>query len=157
MIAEETGSYLFAIESEQEYPLQSYRELLDVAKAEQDQNARPKLKADVQNFDSYDTIYLGYPIWWGGLPMPLYTFMEAHNWSGKTVFPFCTHEGSGLSGTEAAIRSSCKGASVRSGLAVRGSTAQNDKAATRSAVKKWLNSSARADSPISSLQRKLAN
>ena len=96
------------------------------------------LKADVPNFDSYDTIYIGYPIWWGDLPMCIYTFMESHQWNGKTVIPFCTHEGSSLAGTESSIRSTCKGATLLKGLAVRGSTAQNNRTAARKSVQDWL-------------------
>ena len=96
------------------------------------------LKADVPNFDSYDTIYIGYPIWWGDLPMCIYTFMESHQWNGKTVIPFCTHEGSSLAGTESSIRSTCKGARLLKGLAVRGSTAQNNRTAARKSVQDWL-------------------
>ena len=96
------------------------------------------LKADVPNFDSYDTIYIGYPIWWGDLPMCIYTFMESHQWNGKTVIPFCTHEGSSLAGTESRIRSTCKGATLLKGLAIRGSTAQNNRTAARKSVQDWL-------------------
>lgn len=120
------------------YPINDHKALLDTAKAELNRKARPALKADVPNFDSYDTIYIGYPIWWGDLPMCIYTFMESHQWNGKTVIPFCTHEGSSLAGTESSIRSTCKGATLLKGLAVRGSTAQNNRTAARKSVQDWL-------------------
>ena len=138
MIAEQTGADIFELETAAAYPINDHKALLDTAKAELNRKARPALKADVPNFDSYDTIYIGYPIWWGDLPMCIYTFMESHQWNGKTVIPFCTHEGSSLAGTESRIRSTCKGATLLKGLAVRGSTAQNNRAAARKSVQDWL-------------------
>ena len=61
-----------------------------IAKDEQNKKARPDLKADI-DINAYDTIYIGYPNWWGDMPMPVYTFLEAHDWKGKTIIPFCTH------------------------------------------------------------------
>ena len=75
---------------------------------------------------------------WGDMPIPVYTFLEAHDWKGKTVIPFCTHEGSGLSGTESRIRSTCKGATVEKGLAVQGKVAQTNRSAAKKAVQDWL-------------------
>ena len=72
------------------------------------------------------------------MPMCIYTFIESQSWSGKNVVPFCTHEGSGLSGTKNTIRSICKGATVAKGLAVQGKTAQNNRTAARKAVQDWL-------------------
>lgn len=138
MIAEQTGADIFELETAAAYPINDHNALLDTAKAELNRKARPALKADVPNFDSYDTIYIGYPIWWGDLPMCIYTFMESHQWNGKTVIPFCTHEGSSLAGTESRICSTCKGATLLKGLAVRGSTAQNNRTAARKSVQDWL-------------------
>lgn len=70
--------------------------------------------------------------------MAVYTFIEKHDWQGKTVIPFCTHEGSGLSGTERKLKAACKGAAVLKGLAVRGATAQNEQEQARQSVKNWL-------------------
>ena len=78
----------------------TYDALTDYAKQEQNENARPEIKDTVKNFDSYDTIYLGYPIWWGDLPMICYTFLESYDFSGKTIIPFCTSASSPL-GTSA--------------------------------------------------------
>ena len=99
MIAREAGADIFEIVPEKEYPHGSYDEVVEIAKQEKAVKARPAIKGDV-NVDDYDVIFIGYPNWWGDMPMPVYTFLEKHNWSGKTVVPFCTHEGSGLSKTE---------------------------------------------------------
>ncbi len=87
----------------------------------------------------YDTVFIGYPIWWGDLPMILHTFMERYDFAGKTVIPFNTHEGSGQSGTQSAIANKLSGATVLQGLAMRGSTAQALVCAgTDATVKNWL-------------------
>lgn len=137
-IAEETGGTLFHIEKEEEYP-DTYDELTDIAKAEQNENARPKLKGSVENFDQYDTIYLGYPIWWGDLPMPVYTFLENYDFSGKTVIPFCTHEGSGNAGTQATLEKLLPDSTVKDILAVNGSDAQELSNSTLDELKAWIN------------------
>ena len=137
MIAAETGADLFEIEPTRAYTTTSYNTLINEAKDEQQKKARPALKAD-KDISAYDTIFIGYPIWWGDMPMPVYTFLEAHDWSGKTVVPFCTHEGSGLGGTESRIRSTCKSATVAKGLAVQGKTAQTNRAAAKKAVQEWM-------------------
>ena len=136
-IAEETGSELFELETQKPYPTDSYSRLTQIAKDEQNKKARPALKADI-DITAYDTIYIGYPNWWGDMPMPVYTFLEAHDWKGKTIISFCTHEGSGLSGTESRIRSTCKGATVEKGLAVQGKVAQTNRSAAKKAVQNWL-------------------
>ena len=86
------------------------------------------------SLDGYDEIYLGYPNYWGDLPMAVYTFLEAFDWTGKTIHPFCTHEGSGLSGTERNLRRTCGGAAVTRGLAIQGSEADS----AQPAVEKWI-------------------
>ena len=139
MIAEQTGGDLFHIETVTPYP-QDYDECTAVAQREQRENARPELNATVDNMDDYDTIYLGYPIWWGNMPMAVYTFLESYDWNGKTIIPFSTHAGSGLSGTEAHIASACPGAELRSGFTISGQTAQNDRETTERAVLEWLDS-----------------
>ena len=125
MIAEETDADLFEIVTVNPYP-DTYDECTDVAKQEQNDNARPEIINPPEDLDQYDTIFIGYPIWWGDLPMAVYTFLESYDFSGKTVIPFCTHEGSGLSGTKSSIENTCSGATVLDGLAVRGSVAQNE-------------------------------
>lgn len=136
MIASTTGSDTFEIVPSKEYP-KTYKECTDVAKDEQKKNARPAYKGDVDT-SAYDTIYIGYPIWWGDMPMVVYTFLEKHDLNGKTIIPFCTHEGSGVSGTDSAIKRLYKNAAVKSALAVRGATAQNKRNEAQKAVDEWL-------------------
>lgn len=136
MIAEATGGRLFEIVPEKAYP-ETYQECVEVAKQEKERNARPAVKGDIA-VEDYDVVFIGYPNWWGDMPMAVYTFLEKHDWSGKTLLPFCTHEGSGLSGTERKIADACKGATVGRGLALRGATAQNKRDEARKAVQSWL-------------------
>lgn len=136
MIADATGADMFHIETVNLYP-SDYRQCVETVRHERQSNARPAVKGDIHTED-YDIIYLGYPNWCGDMPMAVYTFIEKHCWQGKTVVPFCTHEGSGLSGTEQLIQSACKGAKVLKGLTVRGTTAQNDPDTARKAVTSWL-------------------
>ena len=136
LIAAETGADLFHIETQEPYPA-DYDQCIEVAKREKESAARPTIKGDAR-VEDYDVIYLGYPNWWGEMPMAVYTFIEKHNWQGKTVVPFCTHEGSGLSGTERRIGAACAGAKVLPGLAIRGTTAQNSRETARKAVLSWL-------------------
>ena len=135
MIAEATGGRLFEIVPEKAYP-DTYQECVEVAKQEKEHNARPAVRGDIAAED-YDVVFLGYPNWWGDMPMPVYTFLEKHDWRGKTILPFCTHEGSGLSGSERKIADACKGATVGRGLALRGATAQNKRDEARKAVQSW--------------------
>ena len=137
VIAEQTGADLFEIVPVVDYP-QSYDECLEVATAEQREGARPEYVGDVENWDQYDTIFIGYPIWWGEIPNIVYTFMENHDFAGKTVIPFNTHEGSGQSHSQRDIENALPDATVLKGLAVRGATAQNDADATAKAVSGWL-------------------
>ncbi len=135
MIADMTGADLFHIEPVSEYPA-DYTECTEVAKKEHEANARPAYKDDAK-VEDYDIIFIGYPIWWGDAPMPVYTFIENHQWEGKTVIPFCTHEGSGLS-NEDEIRKACKGATFKKGLGMYGHTAQKDSTEAKATVEKWL-------------------
>ncbi len=135
-IAAETGGALFEIVPQRDYP-ESYDACTEAAKREQAAQARPALVSDAA-VEAYDVIFIGYPNWWGDMPMPVYTFIEKHDWSGKRVIPFCTHEGSGLSGTERRIAELCEGAAVGKGLSLRGATAQNSPDRVRQAVRTWL-------------------
>ena len=137
MIAEETGADLFEIATVNPYP-DTYDECRDVANQEQNDNARPEIINPPANLNQYDTIFIGYPIWCGDLPMAVYTFLESYDFSGKTVIPFCTHEGSGLSGTKSSIENTCSGATVLDGLAIRGSVAQNEQDEAKADVIEWL-------------------
>ena len=102
VIQQTVGGDLFRIETVQEYPL-DHDPLVDQAAEEQDEEARPELAAQIENLDQYDTILLGYPNWWGDMPMPLYTFLEENDLSGKTIIPFTAHGGSGFSNTVSTI------------------------------------------------------
>jgi flavodoxin len=103
--------------------------LLEFAKNEQEQNARPRLAARLENLEQYDTIFLGYPIWWYDLPMPIYSFLDQYDLSGKTIIPFTVHGGSRLSGTIEKIVRLEPGANViQDGLAIsRNSVAQSER------------------------------
>lgn len=129
-IAEHTGADKFEIVPVKAYP-NDYQETVDIATEERNNNARPEYQGDIDISD-YDTIFLGYPIWWGDMPMIVYSFLEKHDFPDKTVIPFNTHEGSGSSGTYQKIQGILSGAEVRDGLALTGSTArtENGKAQT---------------------------
>ena len=138
MIAEETGAELFEVlPEEDDYPF-TYDELLDVAKQEQNENARPLYAGNLPDLSKYDTIFIGSPVWWGDWPMIMYTVFENNDFTGKTLIPFSTHEGSGLSGFDKKLASACPDSTVLEGLAVRGSDAQNNQDSVRSTVNDWL-------------------
>ncbi len=136
MIAEQIGADLFEIEAVTPYPT-SHRELLDVSRKEMASNVRPEIADTVDNIDDYDTIFIGYPNWWGDMPMIVYSFLESYNLSGKTIVPFCTHGGSRLSNTESTI-AKITGGVIKDGLAILGTTAQNDRDTARRMVIDWL-------------------
>ena len=133
MVQEATGGDLFLIQTEKTYP-SDYRETTDEAKAEQNNDARPALSSHVENMDKYDTIILIYPNWWGTLPQPLFSFLEEYDFTGKTILPLCTHEGSRMGSSESDIRSLCPNAALLDGLAVRGTSVNS----AQSDVEKWL-------------------
>lgn len=136
MIAEETNATLFQLTPVTPYP-NDYTECTRQAQAERTENARPAIQGDIA-IDAYDTIYIGYPIWWSDMPMPVYSFLEAHDWNGKVIRPFCTHEGSGLGSTRSYLRNTCTGAIVGEGLAIQGTTAQTNPEQTRKVVRNWI-------------------
>ena len=124
MIREITGGDLFHIEAVNAYP-EDYTETTEVAKQELRDNARPELTGHLDSIDSYDVIFLGYPNWWGTMPMPMFTFLEEYHFSGEKIVPFCTHEGSGLGHSEKDIAKVCPNAKLLKGLAIHG-TRVND-------------------------------
>lgn len=139
MVAERTGADVFEITpAVDNYPTDNYRALTDIGLQEQKDGARPAIATDVENFADYDTVFLGYPIWWGDLPMILYTFMESHDFSGKTVVPFCTHGGSQMAGTAVKIENAVTADAVLNGLAIEGTDAQNNRDSVRETVNDWL-------------------
>lgn len=126
MIAEMTGADLFKIEQKVPYAA-DYRTCVAEARKDFQENARPELSKMPVNLDEYDEIYLGYPNYCGTMPMAVYTFLEAFDFTGKTIHPFCTHEGSGLSNTVKDIEKAAKGAEVTNGLAIHGSRVDSSK------------------------------
>ena len=136
MIAEKIGADLFEIERATPYP-EGYDACCDEALEEQRASARPEL-AVLPDISGYETVYFGFPCWWGDLPMPVYTAIEALDWSGKTIAPFNTHAGSGESGMFVTLASKCEGATVTDGLTIAGTTAQNDRPSAQSQVEAWL-------------------
>lgn len=137
VIAEQTGADLFFIEPIVPYP-EDYDTMLTVATQEKNDDVRPEYIGDVEQWEQYDTVFIGYPIWWGGIPNIIYSFLEFHDFTGKTVIPFNTHEGSGQAGTQQDIESRLPGITVLQGLAVSGSKAQNDAEGTTQDVQDWL-------------------
>ena len=137
VIADMTGGDLFEIRTVTPYP-EDYASMLRVAQEEIDADARPELAAQVENMADYDVIFIGYPIWHGRMPQAIYSFMESHDLTGKTVIPFNTHEGSGQSGTQRVIENALPGSTVLQGLAIRGKVAQEDPEQTRSLIEPWL-------------------
>ena len=132
-IAEEAGCETMEILTEETYPA-DYNETVDQAKQEQNEGFRPLLKADEKAVEDYDTIYLVFPNWWGDLPMPVYSFLEAHNLAGKTVNVFVTHEGSRFSNTVGTIAELEPGADVREGLAIQGGSVSD----SEQTVRQWV-------------------
>lgn len=138
MIANKTGAELFEIVPEKDYPT-DYNECIAIAKKELQADARPAVKGDIA-IEDYDVVFIGYPNWWGEVPMCVYTFIEKHDWTGKKVIPFITHEGSGMGGTDKNIAKACNGANVLvgKGLAIQGKTAQENQTVAKQSVERWL-------------------
>ena len=133
MVADMTGGDLFEVETVKTYP-EDYYQCIDEAKAELQRGDRPEVKAYADDLEDYDTIYVGYPNWWGTMPMVMFTFLEHYDLSGKRIIPFCTNEGSGMGGSERDLKKICKGAKVEKGLSIHGAEA----AQSRSKVEAWV-------------------
>ncbi len=132
-IRENTGADLFEITAVDPYP-QNYDAVVDVARREQNANSRPKLTEKVEAMDAYDVVCIGYPNWWGTMPMAVFSFLEQSDFSGQRILPFCTHEGSGMGRSESDLRKLFPRATVANGLAIRGSSAP----AAQAEVVNWL-------------------
>ncbi|MBM6852612.1 flavodoxin [Mediterraneibacter glycyrrhizinilyticus] len=133
MISEETGADLFSIRTVEKYP-DNYSDTVDQGQEEQSEEARPELASHIEDISQYDTVFLGYPNWWGDMPMAVYSFLDEYDLSGKTVIPFVTSGGSRFSGTVSAIESAEPDAEVQEGIALSDSetvSAQED-------VRAWL-------------------
>ena len=111
-----------------------YMTCIEQAKKDLREKARPELVSLPDSIDDYDAIVLAYPNYWGTMPMAVVTFLERFDFSGKTILPLCTNEGSGMGSSERDIKKTCPGAAVRAGLAITGSQAANAK----TSVRKWL-------------------
>ena len=135
IIHDNVGGDIVKLETTEAYP-SDYDELVDYAQREQQGDARPELSTVIENIEQYDTIFLGYPNWWGDMPMAIYTFLDTYDLSGKTIAPFITHGGSGLSGTPENIQEEELNASVTEGLAIDGDEASD----SSEDVVEWLNS-----------------
>ena len=133
MLAELTGGELYKIEQEQPYS-EGYKTCIAEAKADLQKKARPEVLNLPDDLDAYDEIYLGYSNYCGTMPMAVYTFLEHYDFTGKTIHPFCTHEGSGLSHTVQDIQKAAPQARVTKGLAIHGSSVDGAKAA----LENWI-------------------
>lgn len=133
ILQELTGAELFKIEPVVAYA-EDYSECIEEAQQDLKRDARPELKGYPDSIDDHDTIYLGYPNYWGTMPMAVFTFLDKYDFSGKTIKPFCTHEGSGMGSSEADIKRLCKGAAVEPGLAIHGAKAS----AAQADLKRWI-------------------
>jgi flavodoxin len=123
MIQKLTAGDMFRIDTVKNYP-EDYQEATVVAQQELRQDIRPELSGHLDNMPDYKVIYLGYPNWWGTMPMAVFSFLGAYDFSGKTIIPFCTHEGSGMGRSERDIRNRCSYARVLQGLPIRGGNVQ---------------------------------
>lgn len=133
-IHERVGGDMVELKTVTPYP-QDYDAVVDVARKEQRSNARPQIATETPDLDAYHTVFIGFPNWWGTMPMPFFTFLEKHDLGNKKIIPFCTHEGSRLGRSESDLQKLCPQAQVLKGFEVRGSRvsgAQKD-------VDAWLN------------------
>lgn len=132
-IRELVNADVFRIEMKTPYA-KDYMTCIDEAKEDLRKKARPELVSMPENIAQYDTIILAYPNYWGTMPMAVFTFLDAFDFSGKTILPLCTNEGSGMGGSDRDLQKACSGAVVAKGLAIRGSNAEGSKPQ----VEKWL-------------------
>ncbi len=132
MIHDHVGGDLYSIDTAVEYPVDT---IIDFAADEQEKNARPELLNHIENFDQYDTVFIGYPTWWYDLPMVMYSFFDEYDFSGKTIIPFNTHNGSRFSGTIQTIEQLEAGANViENGFTVN----ERNVAASQGDIDNWL-------------------
>jgi flavodoxin len=133
-IQEFADADLFKVEPAVEYPA-DYMKCIDVAKKEQKDDARPEIRQTLKSIDEYDVVYIGFPNWWGTLPMCMFTQLEQLDFSSKTVKPFVTHEGSGFGSALKDLDRLCKGAEIRKGLSIPGANVYDSK----DVVEAWVN------------------
>ncbi|MCQ2531849.1 MAG: flavodoxin [Saccharofermentans sp.] len=133
LIAEFVEADKFKIDMVQPYP-ENYTDCTAKAKLDQGSNVRPEIKGDI-NVEDYDVIYLGFPNYWGTMPMAVFTFLEKHNWEGKIIKPFVTHEGSGFGEALDDITKVCVGATVKEGISIHGADVRGYKFS----IRRWVN------------------
>jgi flavodoxin len=133
LIHENIGGDILEIVPVDPYP-HDYDEVVEQARKELDKDYRPRLKTKVGNMGSYNVVFVGYPNWWGTIPRPVATFLTEYDFSGKTIAPFCTHEGSRFGRSVTDIRELCPQSTILDGLAVRGSDVKN----AQNEVSRWL-------------------
>ena len=129
------GGELFEVETVKPYS-ESYMTCIEEAKQELRADARPEIKEFPEHFEDYDTIFVGYPNWWGTMPMCMFTLLEKYDFSGKTVIPFCTNEGSGMGSSERDLKKICKNAKFKPGLSVHGAESANSEEKVSALAKK---------------------
>ena len=125
-IKEFTDADLFKIDPLKDYP-EDYMECTVVAQEELNDDARPELKEYIEDISEYDVIYIGFPNWWSTMPMPVWTQLEKLDFSGKTIKPFVTHEGSGFGRSLNDLKKLCPGANIGDGLSIQGSFVSSSK------------------------------
>lgn len=136
LIEKHTGADIFRIEAVKNYNTSDHQELIEDAQEEQRNNARPEIKSKINNFEEYDTIFIGYPIWWSDLPQILYTFLESYDFSEKNVYLFSTNGGSGLAGTVSTINNKLSSANVNTNAFALN---RNNMEQAPAQVASWLN------------------
>ena len=129
------GGDLFEIDTVRTYD-KDYYKCIDEAKQELREGARPEIKAYPDNLEQYDTIFVGYPNWWGTMPMCMFTLLEHYDLTGKTIIPFCTNEGSGMGSSERDLKKICKGAPIKSGLSIHGAESEKSESKVAAWAKK---------------------
>ncbi|MDE7395263.1 MAG: NAD(P)H-dependent oxidoreductase [Clostridiales bacterium] len=135
-IQKAVGGDLFEVETVKTYS-EDYHACIDEAQKELHENARPALKRYPESLDAYDVIFVGYPNWWGTMPMCMFTLLEKCDLTGKKILPFCTNEGSGMGSSERDLKKICKGAEIAKGLSVHGA----ESAQSESKVAEWAKNS----------------
>ena len=131
-IAKALGADLFEIDTVKPYA-KNYRECCMEAVAEMKENARPAIQGYAEDLSACDTVFVCFPCWCGTAPMCVFTFLEHYDLTGKTIVPLCTNEGSGMANSEADLKISCPGATVKAGLSVRGHQAKD----SQDAISQW--------------------
>ena len=135
MVQKITRGDAFRINTVRPYP-DDYKETVAIAKQELRENARPALRERFEGMEKYDIIFLGYPNWCSTMPMAVWNFLESYDFSGKTIIPFCTHEGSGFGRSLEDIHKLCPDATLGRGISLLGTTIQD----AEDDIRRWLNS-----------------